>query len=92
MAICDITIKKDIAPSCDDPIVPGLEQEGVIMNRAEVDFGAVTFNTTRKNVIEALALKQVKKVTRYRYSVQPPLLVPIQPWQQEPIVTRLLTQ
>ena len=30
MAICDITIKKDIAPSCDDPIVPGLEQEGVI--------------------------------------------------------------
>lgn len=92
MAICDITIKKDIAPSCDDPIVPGLEQEGVIMNRAEVDFGAVTFNTTRKNVIEALALKTGKKVTRYRYSVQPPLLVPIQPWQQEPIVTRLLTQ
>lgn len=61
MAICDITIKKDIAPSCDDPIVPGLEQEGVIMNRAEVDFGAVTFNTTRKNVIEALALKTGKK-------------------------------
>ena len=47
MAICDITIKKDIAPSCDDPIVPGLEQEGVIMNRADVDFGAVTFNAGR---------------------------------------------
>ena len=31
------------------------------MNRAEVDFGAVTFNTTRKNVIEALALKTGKK-------------------------------
>ena len=46
MAICDITIKKDIAPSCDDPIVPGLEQEGVIMNRADVDFGAVTFKAT----------------------------------------------
>lgn len=71
MAICDITIKKDIAPSCDDPIVPGLEQEGVIMNRADVDFGAVTFNATRKNVIETLALKTGKKVTRYRYSVQP---------------------
>ena len=38
MAICDITIKKDIAPSCDDPIVPGLEQEGVIMNRADSGF------------------------------------------------------
>lgn len=61
MAICDITIKKDIAPSCDDPIVPGLEQEGVIMNRADVDFGAVTFNATRKNVIETLALKTGKK-------------------------------
>ena len=61
MAVCDITIKKDIAPSCDDPIVPGLEQEGVIMNRAEVDFGAVTFNATRKNVIETLALKTGKK-------------------------------
>ena len=60
MAVCDITIKKDIAPSCDDPIVPGLEQEGVIMNRAEVDFGAVTFNATRKNVIETLALKTGK--------------------------------
>ena len=61
MAICDITIKKDIAPSCDDPIAPGLEQEGVIMNRADVDFGAVTFNATRKNVIETLALKTGKK-------------------------------
>ena len=50
------------------------------MNRADVDFGAVTFNATRKNVIETLALKTGKKVTRYRYSVQPPLLVPIQPW------------
>ena len=44
-----------------DPIVPGLEQEGVIMNRADVDFGAVTFNATRKNVIETLALKTGKK-------------------------------
>ena len=44
MAICDITIKKDIAPSCDDPIVPGLEQEGVIMNRADVDCGYIQRN------------------------------------------------
>lgn len=31
------------------------------MNRADVDFGAVTFNATRKNVIETLALKTGKK-------------------------------
>ena len=50
--VCDNLIKKDIAPSCDDPIVPGIEQEGVIANRADVDFSATTFNSTRKNVIE----------------------------------------
>lgn len=36
--VCDNLIKKDIAPSCDDPIVPGIEQEGVIANRSDVDF------------------------------------------------------
>ena len=59
--VCDNLIKKDIAPSCDDPIVPGIEQEGVIANRADVDFSATTFNSTRKNVIETLAMKSGKK-------------------------------
>lgn len=59
--VCDNLIKKDIVPSCDDPIVPGIEQEGVIANRADVDFSATTFNATRKNVIETLAMKDGKK-------------------------------
>ena len=46
--VCDNLIKKDIAPSCDDPIVPGIEQEGVIANRADVDFSATTFNSGKK--------------------------------------------
>ena len=54
-------MKKDISPSCDDPVVQGLEQEGVIMNRADVDFAATVFNATRKNVIETLAMKEKKK-------------------------------
>ena len=31
MGVCDDILKKDISPSCDDPVVQGLEQEGVIM-------------------------------------------------------------
>ncbi len=61
MGVCDNLIKKDIIPSCDGPIVPGIEQEGVIANRADVDFSATTFNSTRKNVIETLAMKSGKK-------------------------------
>lgn len=61
MGVCDDILKKDIFPSCDDPVVQGLEQEGVIMNRADVDFAATVFNATRKNVIETLAMKEQKK-------------------------------
>lgn len=59
--VCDNLIKKDIVPSCDDPITSGVEQEGIIANRADIDFSATTFNTTRKNVIETLAMKSGKK-------------------------------
>lgn len=61
MGVCDEILKKDIVPSCDDPVVPGYEQEGVIMNREEVDFSVTTFNATQKNVIETLAMKSGKK-------------------------------
>lgn len=46
--VCDNLIKKDIAPSCDDPIVPGIEQEGVIANRADVDFSGNNFQFNSK--------------------------------------------
>lgn len=61
MAVCDEVLKKDIIPSCDDPVVPGLEQEGVIMNRDDIDFATTAFSATKKNVIETLALKSGKK-------------------------------
>lgn len=59
--VCDYAIKRDIELNCDDPIVPGIEQEGIIMNRKDVDFATVAFNTTRKNVIETLTMKESKK-------------------------------
>ena len=61
MAVCDEVLKKDIIPSCDDPVVPGFEQEGVIMNRDDIDFATTAFSATKKNVIETLALKSGKK-------------------------------
>lgn len=61
MGVCDEILKKDIVPSCDDPVVPGYEQEGVIMNREEVDFALTIFNATQKNIIETLAMKSGKK-------------------------------
>ena len=33
MSVCDELLKKDIIPSCDDPVVPGIEQQGIIINR-----------------------------------------------------------
>lgn len=59
--ICDNAIKRDIELNCDDPIVPGVEQEGVIINRSDIDFSTVAFNTARKNVVETIALKSGKK-------------------------------
>lgn len=61
MGVCDYSIKRDIAPSCDDPIVPGVEQEGVIFNRSDIDFSTVKFSENHKNVIETLALKSGAK-------------------------------
>lgn len=58
---CENLIQRDIAPSCTDPIVGGLEANAVIINRGDIDRGAVLFNTTRKNVIESLPLKMGKK-------------------------------
>lgn len=61
MAVCDNFIKQGISPSCDDPLVQGVEQRGVIINRDDIDFSAAVFNATRKNVIETIALKSGKK-------------------------------
>mgnify|MGYP000385182521 FL=1 len=58
---CDILLKGDISINCDDPIVPGVESEGIIINRSDIDFAATTFNATRKNVIETLVLKSKKR-------------------------------
>ena len=61
MGLCDEILKKGISIDCDNPITKGLESNGVIINRQDVDFAATVFDATRKNIIKTLALKTGKK-------------------------------
>lgn len=61
MGLCDEILKKGISIDCDNPITKGLESNGVIINRQDVDFAVTVFDATRKNIIKTLALKTGKK-------------------------------
>lgn len=65
-SICEFLLEKDIAASCVDPVVPGFEQEGLIMNRDEIDFGAITFDAERSNVISQIAMLAGKRAFKVR--------------------------
>ena len=53
-SLCEYLIKQDIEKNCDDLVVAGIEANGVILNRKEIDFGATVFDDVRKNVIKTL--------------------------------------
>ena len=59
--ICESTIKRDIAFDCEKLSVRGLEADGVIINRSDIDFAATVFDETHKNIIKTLVLKSGKK-------------------------------
>ena len=59
--ICEYLIAAGISKDCTDPIKPGLEKRGVIINRADIDFGKVTYSEDNPNIISALPLKSGKK-------------------------------
>ncbi len=59
--LCEKLVSADIQPSCDNPIITGVEPIGVIVNRSDIDFANVVYNATRKNVVESLPLKVGKK-------------------------------
>lgn len=61
MGACDSLIKKDIAANCGSVFTKGLEANGVIVNRQDIDFGSTVFDTTRKNIIKTLVIKTGKK-------------------------------
>ena len=61
MAICDYLISKAISVDCENQSVAGLEPNGLIINRDDIDFSATTFNAQNPNIIETLVLKTGKK-------------------------------
>lgn len=58
--LCESIISRDIATDCDKMVVRGLESDGVIINRNDIDFGATVFDTTNQNIIKAIVLKSGK--------------------------------
>lgn len=59
--LCETLIKKDISFDCDAMSVKGLEADGVIVNRSDVDFSATVFDDNSKNIVKQLMLKSGKK-------------------------------
>lgn len=64
MAVCDFFISRDISVNCDEPMTPGIEAEGIIMNRSDIDFALSKINDLRSSVIESIVLKAKKKAYR----------------------------
>lgn len=59
--LCESLIKSDISFDCDNQSVRGLEPDGKIINRNDIDFSKTVFDDTHKNIIKTLVLKSGKK-------------------------------
>ena len=59
--LCESLIAKDIDVACDDLVSKGLESDGIIINRADIDFSKTVFDSDNKNIIKTLVLKTGKK-------------------------------
>lgn len=59
--LCESIIAHAIDWPCDDLVVKGLESDGVIINRSDVDFANCVLSSTNPNIIESLVLKTGKK-------------------------------
>lgn len=59
--ICETLIAKDIAIACEDIVSKGLEADGIIINRADIDFTKTVFDDENKSIIKQLVLKSGKK-------------------------------
>lgn len=59
--LCETIIKNDISFDCNNLSVRGLEPDGKIINRSDIDFSKTEFDDTHKNIIKQLVLKSGKK-------------------------------
>jgi hypothetical protein len=58
--LCESLISKAIDFDCDELITRGLESDGIIINRSDIDFSATVFDNTNPNIIKTLVLKTGK--------------------------------
>lgn len=58
---CDSIIAKAIQANCDNPLVRGMEPDGVIINRGDIDFSKAVFSAENKNILTTLLLKAKKQ-------------------------------
>ena len=58
--LCDSLIASAIGVECDTMVTRGLESDGVIINRKDIDFSATVFDESKKNTIKTLVLKSGK--------------------------------
>lgn len=59
--LCETLIATDIAFDCEQLSVRGMEADGLIINREDVDFGASTIDPQNGNIVKTLVLKSGKK-------------------------------
>lgn len=61
MAKCDTSVVHDFLYDCEKPPVAGLEDEALLINRADIDFTKSTIDAEMPNIITSLVLKAGKK-------------------------------
>ena len=59
--LCESLISKAIDFDCDELIARGLESDGIIINRSDIDFASTVFDNTNPNIIKTLVLKSGKQ-------------------------------
>lgn len=59
--LCESIIANDISFECDDLSVRGLEPDGLIINRRDIDLAATVYDNDNKNIIKTLVLKTGKR-------------------------------
>lgn len=63
---CESLISQDIAIACADQVTKGLESDGIIINRADIDFSKTQFDESNPCIIKQLVLKKGKKAYAIR--------------------------
>lgn len=58
---CDGLISQDMQVDCKNPVVSGVEQDGIIINRKDIDSSKTVYDATRNNVLTKIGLKEGAK-------------------------------